>query len=267
MYLDRAGAGLEIVPHPPGSWSGKHMKYAYEFEQLMKWSSLAPGTNILFGGPDFSIDKVADFPLASNTELWGEALYPPRFRGILQASAKPGVNARLKKKLFFAEGRTSVAMHIRRGDAVHDGCRVTSDAWYLAVANVIKRHVPNADIHIFTEGKNSLSKHGFSVHGEPGAESMLDATAHFVAADILVTARSSFSNVPAMFNPNCIIFQHYWGHALPGYIELRGEVGDGDYNSKLYDFGRIPVPVNIRHGMSDVDILERELPACIQKGK
>lgn len=126
--------------------------------------------------------------------------------------------------LQFAEGATSIAIHVRRGDVdATDELRGTSDEFYFALIDQLKMLVPDSDIHIFSslEGKRHDSE--FDVYRQRGTTVHLDGDvlepwAHFAMADVLVTAKSSFSHVPAFLNGNCVVYQPYWHRPLDDWV-------------------------------------------------
>jgi hypothetical protein len=144
---------------------------------------------------------------------------------------------------------------------------MTNDVWYEKVADIILKFLPDADIHLFAEGKiaRSLSSK-YTVHGG-GAETAINSLAHMVQADVLVMARSSFSYVPALANTNCVIYQHFWHHPLPEWIFLRGKLEmntdrsgpfNDQYNASMWD-SKGQVPPNPLFGeLNDMEVLEKE---------
>merc|ERR1711920_125526 len=145
-------------------------------------------------------------------------------------------------------GVPRVALHIRRGDVVnnekHKG-RFSPDSWYYAHVDRIRRLMPEADVHVFssTEGKWTLPDfqgyldRNMTVHldGDP-----LEAWAHFASVQVLVMAKSSFSQVPALLNPNCVIYQPE-------------------------PYGVIPLSGWLNGAKAERPALDRELRECIQR--
>jgi hypothetical protein len=90
----------------------------------------------------------------------------------------------------------------------------------------------------------------------------VDTTAHFMAADVLIDSRSTFSFNAAMFNPNCVIHQASWFKApeLKNWQNVRGrlkEVGNqcGENECKLS---------KAHAKMDDVEIINNWLPGCLE---
>jgi len=132
-----------------------------------------------------------------------------------------------KRRLDFAPGRTSIAIHARRGDLPKGDERATSDAYYFRLLHAIRKVTPDADVHLWSstatvywknktwtfEDFDDFRDHGVTVHLDD--EDMLEAWAHMARADVLVTSMSHFSFAPAVLNPNCIVY--------PGSIRYLGE--------------------------------------------
>ncbi|CAK0800325.1 unnamed protein product [Prorocentrum cordatum] len=118
----------------------------------------------------------------------------------------------------------NVAVHVRRGD-VDDWVpgRATSHEYYVWLINIMWSKVPYAKFHIFSEKRRrSNNTDEFDQYSKLGATVNLDTEAtetlaHFARADVLVTAKSSFSYAAALLNPNCELYQR-WMLAVPGWV-------------------------------------------------
>ena len=66
---------------------------------------------------------------------------------------------------------------------------------------------------------------------------------HLTEADLLVTAKSSFSYVAALLNPGLVLYEPFWHGPIPGWIVLypTGEVPAGEL---------VPALVRLRGGLS-----------------
>jgi len=158
--------------------------------------------------------------------------------------------------LQFQPGRPSVVLHVRRGDLFLEGNgsqRITPDEWYFRILDHVEARFGEArpDVHVFTSlsgkpvkvrgpghyGPNGGWKNGAwkntypAVHNTSEFEAYarrgmtlhydgdpLEAWAHFVHADVLLTAKSEFSYVPAMLSERCVVYQHFWLDPLPDWI-------------------------------------------------
>jgi len=144
-----------------------------------------------------------------------------------------------------------VAAHLRRGDVetnkVKGRKRITEDNAYIelftGIRSAIARISPGVmvDMHAFTSCSRALDEvacdkhseyvqslyrvHGISVHMdyENSATATKDAIrtwAHFISADVLIVAKSSFSFTPAMFNANCVIYEPHWSKPLSSWVTM-----------------------------------------------
>jgi hypothetical protein len=135
---------------------------------------------------------------------------------------------------YFNSSEYNVAIHVRRGDVNKDDFpdRWTEQSIYASIARHICTHHHKASIHVFSSGKNSEGWSTLqSVNDTCGSVSFhldkyeFDAWAHFVAADALVTSRSTFSYVPALFAKGKV-YAPQWGHApLSHWYSFRNEDG------------------------------------------
>lgn len=121
--------------------------------------------------------------------------------------------------LLFAAGRPSVALHVRRGrdvsakvDRLERLRRFSPDEYYFTLVERIRSVFPSADVHVFSslEGVTSRSdfdeyaKRNMTVHFEDTVD-VIKAWTNMIHADIFIMAKSSFSMVPALLNPNCVV--------------------------------------------------------------
>lgn len=121
------------------------------------------------------------------------------------------------KELLFAPNRLPVALHLRRGRDVSarmNSARYTPDEYYYNLVARIRLVYPDADVHVFSSMENHTRAGSFRGYLSRGMQVHLEDTVgvelawvHMVHAKILVTAKSSFSLIPALLNPNCIIFE------------------------------------------------------------
>jgi len=143
------------------------------------------------------------------------------FMEALRARVRDPVRARLAGQAdVFKPGVPRVAIHIRRGNDV-GGMRFTPDSYYFLVVRYIRKIIPTADVHAWsaTEGTHSASdfeeyaRRNITLHldGDP-----MQAWAHLASAHVLVMAKSTFSHIPAMVNPACVIYQP-WNYRNPGF--------------------------------------------------
>ena len=155
------------------------------------------------------------FPL----EGWGgvglDEYFTPKLLSRLRGAAACRLGERVSH---FASGRISVAMHVRRGDVANVGfvrIRFTPDQFYLRVAAVIRKVLPTAQIHVYSQMERHYSRSSFRVFERNGMFVHLDgdplsALAHLARADVLVMAKRAFSSAAALFNPNCVLYDPFW---------------------------------------------------------
>lgn len=158
-------------------------------------------------------------------EYGGKALpaLTPGFLDALRARVRGAMSPWFGQADLFRPGAPRVALHVRRGNDVGHGAggmRFTPDAYYFLIARYVRSILPTADIHAWssTEGRHSASdfeeyaRHNITVHldGDP-----MHAWAHMASAHVLVMAKSTFSHIPAMINPACVIYQP-WSYRNPG---------------------------------------------------
>lgn len=158
------------------------------------------------------------FPLEGlGGSLGLDSFFSPYFLSKLRDAAACRLSRRVS---YFASGRPVVAMHVRRGDVVPKGTlriRYTSNDHYFRLADIIRKQLPDAQIHVFSHTENYyphsastfkvFEQHGMVVHldGDP-----LDVLAHLANANIFVMAKSAFSATAAMFNTGCVIYEPFW---------------------------------------------------------
>jgi len=140
--------------------------------------------------------------------LFGSAFLTPSFvtelRWLLMPQLLPLAEVTCKRSF-------SVAMHIRRGDIMRGKHlkRYTPNDFYFEIARAIREIRTDADIHAWSD---STEPHSFTRYQELGIHmhlggDVLEAMSHFSAANLFVMGISSFSFVPALLNPRCVLYQ------------------------------------------------------------
>jgi hypothetical protein len=125
-----------------------------------------------------------------------------------------------------------VAIHVRRGEINKEAfpTRWIEQSVYAKIARHVCTTHPNAHIHVYSSGRN---EEGWAILEKVKDtcasvefhldEYEFDVWAHFVAADILITSRSTFSYVPALIAKGRVIAPE-WGHApLKFWTSFNGE--------------------------------------------
>ena len=149
-----------------------------------------------------------------------EDFFTPEFR---QRMRDRFIKANAHRLTYFTSNSTdyNVAIHVRRGDV---NKKEYPDRWtdqnvYATISRHICKSHPTANIHVFSEGDNEEGWKALEqVSDTCGSvsfhlyENEFDVWAHFVAADAVVTSRSTFSYVPALISGG-EIYAPEWGHA------------------------------------------------------
>ena len=147
-----------------------------------------------------------------------------------------------KPKLVFEEGITNIAVHIRRGDlmTVHRNTRkrrFTSDEYFISLMSKFNEELRgNCKFYIYTQTpqlKSEIQRQHNETERDLFAnyrnrnmniELVIDGCPfsdfhHLISADVLVTSKSSFSYVPALFSTNRVIYNKFW-HEPKSYWEI-----------------------------------------------
>jgi hypothetical protein len=141
--------------------------------------------------------------------------------------------AAFPQPLYFTR-HPSVAIHVRRGDVRRDGkwaSRYTDVGYYVKAVAIIRHHWPAADIHAFSALEASgmsrqddnktfsqLTTMGVALHFDGSAKT---DWAHFIQADIVVLAKSSFSHAAALARRRgCVVYQPFWAGKLSSWTTL-----------------------------------------------
>jgi hypothetical protein len=130
-----------------------------------------------------------------------------------------------KNKNFFNNGKTNIAVHIRRQN-LHDS-RIsgtdTPDEYYKTIINSIREIYNNTNLlfHIYSQGnpKNfeSFKNEDVVLHLD---ENLTDTFTGMVSADVLVTSKSSLSYVAALLNENQVFYLEFWHPQLNHWLKF-----------------------------------------------
>lgn len=168
-----------------------------------------------------------------------------------------------ERSLFHKHGskKLRVVAHVRRGDVLdnHEN-RYTPDVFFIGVLKTIRDIYPHAELHVFTSRSDSRESDmiwkeywdsGIHVHLteeylSTNTEKTITALAHFMSADVFMMSKSTFSSVPAFYNPNCVLYTPFYHGRLKNWITLPADfnldVAKGVIQSEL-----IPCIEALRH--------------------
>jgi len=124
-----------------------------------------------------------------------------------------------------------VAMHIRRGDLHIGNPRGLPDSSYYKLIKAVRPYMPEAEIHVFSSTEGNYGPSDFAGYTNRGMAVHLDGDevadwAHMAQADVLLLSPSSFSWVPGVLNPNCVVaFSRFY--PLDNWVVHR----DGDFDA------------------------------------
>mmetsp|Transcript_93424 Transcript_93424/g.264503 ORF Transcript_93424/g.264503 Transcript_93424/m.264503 type:complete len:371 (-) Transcript_93424:104-1216(-) len=181
-----------------------------ELEAFFRRGGAVHNASVYFG--DIRVQSAIDTYISEGKSRM-EDYYTPQFLSrIRQANTLPQHRGGRSKPV--------VALHVRRGDATMYPARITGDQFYFDMVRAIREHLPNAEVHVFTEGSPmrfyGYWQQGMHLHLDSG--DVREAWEYFSSADVVVLAKSSFSHVPALLNPNCVIYQAFWHHPLDEWM-------------------------------------------------
>ena len=125
----------------------------------------------------------------------------------------------------------NVAVHIRRGDVTlntkNPDILVRFTPMDVFKQNILKlqRQSPDLNFYIFTE-LTVENKHEFEVFNDVSNLEIisdnrtLNTFHHLANADILVTCKSSFSYIAALYNPNKVYYLPFWHQPFSHWIKI-----------------------------------------------
>jgi len=130
-----------------------------------------------------------------------------------------------KDKKYFKNDKINVAVHIRRQNNndynnFDPSLRSLPDTKYLNIINIIRnRHKTNLLFHIYSQGNitdfDKFKNEDVVLHIDTDIE---DTFIGLVAADILITSKSSFSYVAALLSNGIIYYNPFWHPPLNKWI-------------------------------------------------
>lgn len=176
---------------------------------------------------NLGVDEIRDHPAKTFTwcyrEVSGEdiGLIDWIFRDKYHDSPKPETS-------WYSEAEWNVAIHVRRGDALHPKhrVRITSNGAVARILRAVAARCTNPEgkplrLHVMSEGKPGdfafVEELGIpcSLHLD---ECPFSTFHHLVMADTLITAKSTFSYFAGVLNPGQVFYEPFWHEPLPRWI-------------------------------------------------
>ena len=172
-------------------------------------------------------------------ELYGlfDDYYTDRYLQAIRCDLMPGLNNlyRFNSNQLNSEA-ISVVAHIRAGDLIASkgvysrrNSRIQNLESYFKAFHVIQKMFPNAKLFAYTSTVDpdsefdrllteKFEERGIKIHLDSELGDIRDVTdsaiksfASLIRADILLLAKSSFSHVAGIYNPNCVVYEEYSG--------------------------------------------------------
>lgn len=152
-----------------------------------------------------------DNPLAlldANTAMYDKIM--PTLRKIKQS----------RELVYFKHNVLNIAVHIRRGDVseLRNTDRYLSTQYFKTIVDKLLLQYQDANVCIFTE-LTSENRHQFDIFNSLNATivsagDILTTFEHLTKADILITSKSSFSYLSALYNQNTVLYTPFWHKPL-----------------------------------------------------
>ena len=207
-----------------------------EFSKDLELLGTVENTSYVVNSPNCDLELMAYY---KGVTL--DAYFTDNFLAIMRNLTICSVKRELvERSLFHKHGakKLRVVAHVRRGD-VHATVeeRWTPDAFFLGVLKEIRDIYPHAELHVFSSkfaqsDDDSVWKEywdsGIQVHvteefNITNTEQTINAMAHLMSADVFMMSKSTFSSVPALYNPNCVLYTPFYHGHLKNWIVLPGD--------------------------------------------
>ena len=187
---------------------------------------------LLPGGP-FKMERHMD-------KLGGRELF---FSNEFRESMRTKFLKKNKHRLKHFNGGYNVAVHVRRGDILDGMGRWIDQQVYAKVVRRICKSHPEANIHVFSSGKNldgnwsTLESLATEEGADGGArcasvsihldEHEFDSWTHMITADAFIMSKSSFSLIPAALSGGEVYYPHsFWHFQLSWFHTFHTETGE-----------------------------------------
>jgi hypothetical protein len=121
--------------------------------------------------------------------------------------------------IYFNKNAINIAVHIRRGDVSKSQYpdRYLPTSYFKPIIDKLLLQFPGANVCIFTEitPENREEFNIFTNIKIISGGDVLITFEHLSKADILITSKSSFSYVAALYNGNTVLYTNFWHKPLP----------------------------------------------------
>ena len=127
-----------------------------------------------------------------------------------------------RELVYFKQDAINIAVHIRRGDVnkTQYPDRYLPTSYFKTIVDNLLLQYPDANVCIFTE-LTQENKEEFNIFGNNikiiSGGDVIITFEHLCKADILITSKSSFSYVAALYNENAILYTTFWHNPLPNW--------------------------------------------------
>ena len=139
----------------------------------------------------------------------------------------PAFLARLRQKAGFnceRRDRPRAVVHVRRGDISRPehSHRYLENSHFANLIEKIQRALPGVEVVVHSESESPESFDEFEALGcvVKLDAPLEDAWQDMATADVLVISKSSFSYVPALFNPNVVLYTPFWHGKIAEWVDV-----------------------------------------------
>ena len=209
--------------HPPHIAQQEQLLQWLGLEKELPWACPHDRTGILMNRHDYFAQDTAIFTNAWLAHVRSIVAARTRIRRHLASSSS-------------SRGVYQVAVHVRRGDvtACAEPQRFLPNSYYLALLDqyVLPKSGDGTAVNVtiysdavtgeedaassssFEQQWQDFTQRDYTVERGTDLTQVWNA---FINADVLILSKSSFSLVPALFNPNTVIYTPFWHKPLDGW--------------------------------------------------
>ena len=210
-----------VYLHKPFS----RIEHSSGFDEIDRWERTfglgsGYGSAIETGLPIISLKEYSKKPWLWTRRVVVSLPHAHDFADLYPGCYRSNTNSSLGIEI---ETISDVAIHVRRGDvsSTVNSSRFTSNETILRRVNMLRKFLPKAKFRIYSEGDQD----DFKIFSDAGCELSLggdavEALQQLSQAHLLVTAKSSFSYVAALLNPNLVLYERFCHIAQPGWVSI-----------------------------------------------